>query len=167
MKNVAKVLALLYISAGFLFLMTPLLNYFFKGELGLIFEIYIPGLDYKTTQGYIITSFLHFLFVLCGICGSFGFDLLFFVYFFHIVTLNELMEIKMEEIGEYLAENDLKIPENVEKVKDMVKEIYGRHRDLLKFVNLLIFFDEFFFKLIFFPPNLKKKMKILAGKKFT
>jgi hypothetical protein len=61
MKIVAKVLAFLYISCGILFLMTPLATYYFEGELGLIFEIYIPGLDYKTRQGYIITSFLHFL----------------------------------------------------------------------------------------------------------
>ncbi len=50
------------------------------------------------------------------------------------------MKIKMEEVGEYLVENDLKTPENVKKVKDMTKEIYGQHRDMLKFVNLLNFF---------------------------
>jgi hypothetical protein len=120
--------------------MTPLATYYLKRELVLIFEIYIPGLDYKTPQEYIITSFLHFLFDICGICGTFVFDLLFFVFYYHIVTLNELMKIKMEEVGEYLVENDLKTPENVKKVKDMTKEIYGQHRDMLKFVNLLNFF---------------------------
>jgi hypothetical protein len=125
--------------------MTPLATYYFEGELGLIFEIYIPGLDYKTLEGYIITSCLHFLFVLCGVCGGFSFDLWFFVCFYHIVTLNELMKIKMEEIGEYLMGSDLKIPENVKKVKDMMKEIYGQHIDMLRFVAKLIFSRQFFF----------------------
>jgi hypothetical protein len=112
--------------------MTPLATYYLKGELVLIFEIYIPGLDYKTTQGYVITSCLHFLFVLCGTFETLMFDLIFFVFYFHIVTLNQLMKTKMEEVGEYLIENDLKIPENAKKVKDMMKEIYGQHREMLK-----------------------------------
>jgi hypothetical protein len=132
MKLVAKILAFLYTSAGLLFLMTPLATYYLKGELVLIFEFYIPGLDYKTPREYIITNFLHFFLNICGVCGNFIFDLMFFVFYFHIVTLNDLMKIKMEEVGEYLVENDLKIPENAEKVKKMMKEIYGQHRDMLK-----------------------------------
>ncbi len=141
MKLVAKLFAVLDASAGLLFLMTPLATYYLKGKLVPIFEIYIPGLDYKTPQGYIITNFLHFLFDICGVFGTLMFDLMFFVFYYHIVTLNELMKIKMEEIGEYLVENDLKTPENVKKVKDMTKEIYGQHRDMLKCVDLLTFFN--------------------------
>jgi hypothetical protein len=76
------------------------------------------------------------------------FDLLFFIFYFHIVTLNQLMKIKMEEIGEYLMENDLKIPENDKKVKDMMKEIYGQHRNMIKFVF-------YFFKFLIESLNLK------------
>jgi hypothetical protein len=162
-KNVAKVLAFLYISCGFLFLMTPLATYYFKGELGLIFEFYIPGLDYKTLEGYIITSCLHFLFVLCGVCKGFMFDLLFFVSFYHIVTLSELMKIKMEEIGEFLVGNDLKIPDNVKKVKDMMKEIFEQHSDMLRFVAKLLFPASFFF---FFVKKVDlSKQSNFGGKK--
>jgi hypothetical protein len=135
---VAKIFAFLYSAMGFLFYATPLAIYFLTGELLPFLEVYIPGLDYKTTEGYIITMILQFIFILAGICGTFGFDLMFFVFYFHIVTLNQMMKIKMEEVGEYLVENDLKIPENVKKVKDMMKEIYRQHRDMLKFVKLLV-----------------------------
>jgi hypothetical protein len=145
MKFVAKLLALLYTSAGCSFLMTPLATYYLKAELVLIFEIYIPGLDDKTSQGYIITNFMHFLFVICGISGTLVFDLIFFVFYYHIVTLNELMKIKLEEVGEYLVENDLKISENAEKVKDMMKEIYRLHQDMLKCVNSPFKFNSIFF----------------------
>jgi hypothetical protein len=129
---VAKILAFLYISAGFSFLMTPIAIYFLTGEVVPILEAYLPGLDYKTTQGYIISNFLHFFYIFVAVCEQLMFDVVFFVFYFHIVTLNELMKIKMEEIGEYLMENDLKISENAKKVKDMMKEIYEQHRDMLK-----------------------------------
>jgi hypothetical protein len=141
MKFVAKLLTSLYTSVGLQFLITPLATYYLKGELIPIFEIYIPGLDYKTTQGYIITNFLHILFDFCGAFGSLMFDFIFFVFYYHIVTLNELMTIKMEEVGEYLMENELKTPKDSKIVKDMMKEIYGQHQDMLKFVDLLIFFS--------------------------
>jgi hypothetical protein len=135
-KLVAKLLVFLYISAGFFFYVTPLATYYLKGELVPFLEIYVPGLDYKTIWGYIITNILQFIGILYAVFGNFIFDLMFFVFYYHIVTLNELMKITMEEIGEYLVENDLKIPENAEKVKDMMKEIYGQHRDMLKCVQL-------------------------------
>ncbi len=138
LKLVAKVFAFLYLFAGLLFLMTPLAAYYFKRELVLIFEIYIPGLDYETTRGYIITNFLHFLFDLCGICGTFGFDLVFFMYYYHIVTLNGLMKIKLEEMEEFLLENDLKIPENAKRIQGMMRDIYRFHQKILKFVPELL-----------------------------
>jgi hypothetical protein len=134
----AKIFAFLYSAMGILFYMTPLAIYYLTGELVPFLEAYIPGLDYKTPQGYIITIFIQFFFILCGICGTFGFDLMFFVFYFHIVTLNQLMKIKMEEVGEYLVKNDLKTPEINEKLKDMMKEIYGQHQDMIKFVKLLV-----------------------------
>jgi hypothetical protein len=117
-----------------LFLMTPLATYYLTGELVPFLEAYIPGLDYKTPRGYIITNIIQFFGILYGIIGTFIFDLLFFVFYFHIVTLNQLMKIKLKEIGEYLMENDLKSPEIAEKMKNMMKEIYGQHRDMLKCV---------------------------------
>jgi hypothetical protein len=114
--------------------MTPLTIYYLTGELLPFLEVYIPGLDYKTTQGYIITIFLQFFFILAGACGTFVFDSMFFVFYYHIVTLNEMMNIKMEEVGEYLMKNDLKTPEYAKKVKNMMKEIYGQHRDMIKCV---------------------------------
>jgi hypothetical protein len=132
---VAKLLTFLFTSAGLLLYMTPLTTYYFTGELVPFLEAYIPGLDYKTPRGYITTIIIQFFFILCGVCGTFVFDSMFFVFYFHIVTLNELMKIKMEEVGKYLMENDLvKTPENDKKVKDMMKEIYGQHRDMIKFV---------------------------------
>jgi hypothetical protein len=50
-----------------------------------------------------------------------------------------MMKIKMEEVGEYLMKNDLKTPENAEKVKDMMKEICGQHRDMIKCVFIGFF----------------------------
>ncbi len=135
---VAKIFAFLYSSTGILLYATPLATYYLTGELVPFLEVYIPGLDYKTPKGYIVTIFLQFFFILAGICGIFGFDLLFFVFYFHIVTLNQLMKIKMEEVGEHLAKNDLKTLENVKKVKDMMKEIYGQHQDMIKCVELLV-----------------------------
>jgi hypothetical protein len=137
-KMVAKLLAFVYTSGGLLFLMTPLATYYLTGEVVPFIEVYIPGLDYKTPQGYIITIILQFCFILAGICGNFILDLIFFVFYYHIVTLNELIKIKLEEIGEYLVENDLKTPENAKKVKDMMKEIYGQHRDMLKCAKLSV-----------------------------
>jgi hypothetical protein len=134
MKLVAKILTFLFTSAGVSFYMTPVAIYFLTGELLPFLEVYIPGLDYKTPRGYIITIFIQFFFILCGICGNFVFDSMFFVFYYHIVTLNQMMKIKMEEVGEYLMKNDLKIPENAEKVKNMMKEIYGQHRDMIKCV---------------------------------
>jgi hypothetical protein len=54
------------------------------------------------------------------------------------------MKIKMEKIGEHLMGNDLKIPDNVKKVKDMMKEIYGQHSDMLRFVAKFFFPANFF-----------------------
>jgi hypothetical protein len=133
-KMVAKLLAFVFTSAAVLLYMTPVAIYYLTGELVPFLEAYLPGLDYKTTRGYIITIFIQFFFIFCGVCGIFAFDLVFFVFYYHIVTLNELIKIKLEEIGEYLMKNDLKISENAEKVKDMMKEIYGQHRDMLKCV---------------------------------
>jgi hypothetical protein len=136
---VAKLLTFVFTSAGVSFYMNSFAIYFLTGELLPFLEVYIPGLDYKTTRGYIITIFLQFFFILAGICGTFMFDLIFFVFYYHIVTLNEMMKIKMEEVGEYLMKNDLKTPENAEKVKDMMKEICGQHRDMIKCVFIGFF----------------------------
>jgi hypothetical protein len=138
---VAKILAFLYSSTGILFYATPLAIYYLTGELLPFLEAYIPGLDYKTPQGYMLTMILQFFFILCGVCGTFGFDLLFFVFYYHIVTLNQLMKIKMEEVGEYLEKNDAKPLENVKDVKDMMKEFYEQHRDMLKCVELKLYKD--------------------------
>lgn len=143
LKLVAKIFAFLYLSGGLLFLMTPLATYYLKGELVPIYEIYIPGLDLNTSRGYIITNFLHFLFDLCGICGTFGFDFIFFIYYYHIVTLSGLMKIKLHEMGDFLLENDLKILENAKKVKEMMSDIYSWHQKMLKFVDDQFFFPEF------------------------
>lgn len=133
MYLVAKVSSISYLVAEVLFVLPPLYSYIFDGKLVLIFEIVAPFVNPTTAEGYLFLSAIHIIWMVFGLPGMVGLDVTFFSTCFHVVSMTELFKFDLLDVSKYLEENYEEIlkGKNKKNLKIKLKEIYGRHREIL------------------------------------
>lgn len=99
---VAKLLSLMYAGAVFLFLMSPAYKFFFENERTLIFTIYFPLIDHKTTKGYVFTFLIQILLAFYALIGVSSFDVAFFTYSYHCAIFAETFHLDLKLLTEKL-----------------------------------------------------------------
>lgn len=129
---VFKIFFVLYFCCIFLFMLSPFITYFFDGKSTMILEILIPYVDPQSVVGYTLTTAIHLVFLLYGLLGFLGFDLSLFVSAYHVVIMSDTLVCDLQELTEFLAENDLKIPKNKKKADEKLKQIYKNHEKVLR-----------------------------------
>lgn len=113
-------LFILYISSVILFLVYPFFMFVTQNELIPLFPLYIPGIDEKTTSGYIILTMSHlYLLILC-VMGLLSYD-----YFNSVVMISSLIFAKL--IGWEMDEIHVDLQENATKWR-----VHGRLRNILQ-----------------------------------
>lgn len=99
---VVKCLSLMYAGTIFLFLVSPAYYYIFENERTLIFTIYFPLIDHKTTEGYIFTFLIQILFAVYALIGVSAFDIVFFTYSYHCAIFTETFHLDLKLLTEKL-----------------------------------------------------------------
>jgi hypothetical protein len=134
-RLVGRCVIIAYVIASSLFGATPALHYIFYGKLILITELYLPGVDHKMISGYMLISLMHFLCLLFAAVLTISFDVMIICFSYFIVPLNKLLKIQLEEIAEFLQNNDMKIAKNRLKFKKHFKEIILSHRFIQEYIQ--------------------------------
>ncbi len=134
-RLVAKSVTIAYIVAATLFSTPPALYYIFYGKRILISEIYLPGVDHKTITGYFVLITFQLVGVAVGAVATLAFDVMVICFSYFIVPLNKLLKIQLEEITEFLQNNDMKIGKNKLKFKKHFKEIILSHRFIQEYIQ--------------------------------
>ncbi len=134
-RLVGKSVTIAYIVAATLFSTPPALYYIFYGKRILINELYLPGVDHKTISGFAILTTFHLLCVAAAAVLSLSFDVMIICFSYFIVPLNKLLKIQLEEITEFLQNNDMKIARNKLKFKKHFKEIILSHRFIQEYIQ--------------------------------
>jgi hypothetical protein len=134
-RLVAKSVTIAYIAAGSLFTTPPVLYYIFYGKRILITEVYLPGVDHQTITGYAFLTSYHLLCIAAASIITLSFDVMIICFSYFIVPLNKLLKIQLEEITEFLQNNDMKIARNKLKFKKHFKEIILSHRLIQEYIQ--------------------------------
>jgi hypothetical protein len=134
-RLVGKTVTIAYTIAPGLFSSTPVLYYIFYGKRMLISEFYLPGVDHKTISGYLFLTFFHYVGIFVSAVLFLTFDVMAICFSYFIVSLNKLLKIQLEEIAEFLQNNDMKIAKNKLKFKKHFKEIILSHRFIQEYIQ--------------------------------
>lgn len=71
---------------------------------------------------------MHVQILTTGLIGMISFDLTLFAVCYHVVPIGDIFHIDLNELEQFLTENDIKVKKNREKVKALLKDIYQNHR---------------------------------------
>jgi hypothetical protein len=134
-RLVAKSVTIAYVVACILFAAPPALYYIFYGKRILITEAYLPGVEHKTVSGFAILTSYHLAGIAAAVVLSISFDVMIICFSYFIVPLNKLLKIQLEEITEFLQNNDMKIAKNKLKLKKHFKEIILSHRFIQEYIQ--------------------------------
>lgn len=137
-KNVAeinliiKIYQFLYLVTIIMFALGPFMSFYFSNEKTLIFELYLPFVDHTTTQGYIITSLVHSLFLPIGYTLFVVCDLTFFVACYHIRIMAAFFQLDLIETKNLIHQSDFKLQKDCCKVKKKIDKIIVTHQNILR-----------------------------------
>ncbi len=134
-RSVGKSVTIAYIAAACLYVAPPALYYIFYGKRILITELFLPGVDHKTIFGYVVVTSMQLLCSVFAAILTLSFDVLVICFSYFIVPLNKLLKIQLEEITEFLQNNDMKIAKNKSKFKKHFKEIILSHRFIQEYIQ--------------------------------
>jgi hypothetical protein len=112
-----------------------IVNTFLYGKRILISELYLPGVDHKTITGFALLTTYHLVALAVGAVFTLSFDVMVICFSYFIVPLNKLLKIQLEEITEFLQDNDMKIGKNKLKFKKHFKEIILSHRFIQEYIQ--------------------------------
>ncbi len=130
--SLAKLILLMYSGPLGLFTCLSILNYIFYGNVTLILEVYIPGINHEALIGYVLVSILHLIFIFFGISGFFIIDFIILSSSYFSLTMNQLFRIRLKNTENFLKNTDMKIPKNQAKMRKLMKEIYASHQFILE-----------------------------------
>jgi hypothetical protein len=134
-RLVGKCVTIAYIVAAALFISPPALYYIFYGKRILVTEIYVPGVDHKTISGFAFLTAIHSVTVAAAAILFLSFDVMIICFSYFILPLNKLLKIQLEELTEFLQNNDMKIARNKLKFKKHFKEIVLSHRFIQEYIQ--------------------------------
>lgn len=98
----------LYSASLFLFVPYPLYLFIFKGGRDPIVSLFIPGVDEKTMDGYLISICFQ---LICALFATFGLvcvDSFYAVLLINVPIQSRLIEIECLELNKLLKEDDIK-----------------------------------------------------------
>jgi hypothetical protein len=134
-RLVAKSVTIAYVVAACLYVAPPALYYILYGKRILITEVYLPGVDHKTIFGFAVLTIFHLVGIVVAVVLTLSFDVMIICFSYFIVPLNKLLKIQLEEITEFLQNNDMKIVKNKLKFKKHFKEIILSHRFIQEYIQ--------------------------------
>jgi hypothetical protein len=134
-RLVGKSVTIAYIFANIIFATPPAFYYIFYGKRILITELYLPGVDHKTIFGFAFLTTFHLVALAVGAVCTLSFDVMIICFSYFIVPLNKLLKVQLEEITEFLQNNDMKIAKNKLKFKKHFKEIILSHRFIQEYIQ--------------------------------
>jgi hypothetical protein len=136
-RLVAKSVTIAYVVASFLFAIQPVVHYIFHGKRMLITELYLPGVDHGTITGYLLLllTTVHLMIMFVAAIFTLVFDVMIICFSYFILPLNQLLKIQLQEITEFLQNNDMMIAKNKSKFKRHFKEIILSHRFIQEYIQ--------------------------------
>lgn len=93
----------LYIFCAIMFLLYPLLVFAMFRMKEPWLPVFIPGVDFNTKEGFIITSIYHYILLYMAGVGFGYIDALFFNLVFNVLTMSELQFNQLSTLNEELA----------------------------------------------------------------
>ncbi|XP_065095163.1 uncharacterized protein LOC135717140 [Ochlerotatus camptorhynchus] len=146
-----KVMAFLYCSTLFVFALYPLFIYITESKLIPLFMFEVPGIDWHTTQGYIITVAVQVCTYVMGLCGMILADYLFVYLVFHGMTMIDIFELHMEQLTAKLKSKSNEDEPEIEKswkncLKDHISftKFFKDIEDMLALICLIQIFTGVF-----------------------
>lgn len=87
------------------FTMSPFIVYLFTEKLELMLPAYIPGVDERESNGYILHYVLHVIIVIAAAAGLFASDLVIFLLILHVCVISEVIISKLRELDGCLKQS--------------------------------------------------------------
>lgn len=118
--HIIRGLILLYFISGLVLALFPIGLFIIFGSNEPWLPFYIPGIDFNTDNGFIVTSILHLIFIFVGIVGFSFCDSVFIALVLNVLPLSELQ-----------CDQVLKWNVDLNKKKPRMGKIYGRMRNFV------------------------------------
>lgn len=126
--NVTATIFVLYGLCAFIFIAYPVLMFFIFQTVEPCLPIFVPGIDFNTKYGYIITSIYHYVVIFMGLIGLWYCDSIFLNLVFNIMMMSELQTNQLSMINDDLNSNDKNDP----TIRMRLSNFFSMHQEMEK-----------------------------------
>lgn len=104
MEITFKTITILYFLAFLLYCVYPIYQYFYANELTTFFTCIIPGIDPKSSGGYIVTMIYEATLMMMAYFGVISSDSYFCMIILNVPLMKHLIEIEVDQLNDLLSD---------------------------------------------------------------
>lgn len=134
---VFKIMSTGYCGAVSIYLTYPLFALFYLDQQTLMFPFYCPFVDHTTTNGFIVNSIIHGIFIIYTLLFHNFFDSVFAHFVMQVIAKVEFLKIDLDEFKEFIVNEDLKKPEVQTKISQQLRKIIMSQKELDSYIGNL------------------------------